>query len=79
MIHDADNRKYGVGGSPTLVINGQKVQSGRDAQSILNAVCGAFTDNPEECSTDMTSFGTPAPGFGFGTQGGSATSAGCGA
>ncbi len=79
MIHDADNQKYGVGGSPTLVINGQQAKSGRDAQSILNAICGAFTDKPEECNTDMTSFGTPAPGFGFGTQGGSATSAGCGA
>lgn len=79
MIHDDDNKKYGVQGSPSLVINGQNAQAGRDAQSILNAVCGAFTDAPEECNTDMTSFGNPAPGFGFDTQGGSATSAGCGA
>jgi protein-disulfide isomerase len=79
MIHDADNLKYGVRGSPTLVINGQQAQSGRDSQSILNAICGAFSDSPEECNTDMASFGTPAPGFGFGTQGGSATAAGCGA
>jgi protein-disulfide isomerase len=78
-IYDADNKKYGVRGSPTLVINGVQAQSGRDAQSILNTICGAFTDKPEECNTDMTQFGTPAPGFGFGTQGGSATSAGCGA
>jgi len=79
LIHDADNKKYGVRGSPTLIINGQQAQSGRDAQSILNAICGSFTDKPEECNTDMTSFGNPAPGFGFGTQGGSATAAGCGA
>ena len=78
LIHDADNQKYGVQGSPTLVINGQQAQSGRDAQSILNTICGAFTDEPEECNTDMTSFGNPAPGFGFDTQGGSATAAGCG-
>lgn len=79
MIHDADNRKYGVSGSPTLVINGQTASSGRDAQSILNAICRAFTSSPEECNTDMTSFGNPTPGFGFDTQGGSATAAGCGA
>jgi glutaredoxin len=79
MIYDADNQKYGVQGSPTLVINGQQAQSGRDAQSILNTICSAFTTKPEECNTDMTSFGNPAPGFGFDTQGGSATAAGCGA
>ncbi|MBU0456523.1 MAG: thioredoxin domain-containing protein [Nanoarchaeota archaeon] len=77
-VYDEDNKKYGVQGSPTLVINGQQAQSGRDAQSILNLICGAFTNSPEECSTDMASFGNPAPGFGFNTQGGSATSAGCG-
>jgi protein-disulfide isomerase len=78
MIHDAENQKYGVRGSPTLVINGQQAQSGRDAKSLLSTVCGAFNDKPEECNTDMASFGTPAPGFGFDTQGGSASAAGCG-
>ena len=78
MIYDADNQKYGVKGSPTLIINGQKAQSGRDAQSILNTICSAFTTKPEGCNTDMASFGNPAPGFGFDTQGGSATAAGCG-
>ncbi len=79
MIHDEDNLKYGVQGSPTLVVNGQKAESGRDAQNILDVVCGAFTTMPEECNTDMSVYGNPAPGFGFETQGGSATSAGCGA
>jgi len=78
MIHNADNQKYGVRGSPTLIINGQKAQSGRDAQSILNAICSAFTTKPDGCNTDMTSLGNPAPGFGFDTQGGSASAAGCG-
>ena len=77
MIHDVDNRKYGIQGSPTLVINGEKVQSGRDAESLLNIICEAFTNEPSECNIDMASFGTPAPGFGFETQGGSATAAGC--
>ena len=79
MIYDADNQKYGVQGSPTLIINGEKSNAGRNAQSILDAICSAFTTEPGECGTDMTSFGNPAPGFGFDTQGGSATSAGCGA
>ncbi len=77
-IFDAENNKYGVQGSPTLVINGQMANSGRDAQSLLNVICGAFSQEPEECSMDMSSYGNPAPGFGFGTQGGSATTAGCG-
>lgn len=78
MINDADNQKYGVQGSPTLVINGVQAESGRDAQSLLNTICSAFTTQPEGCNTDMTSFGNPAPGFGFDTQGGSASAAGCG-
>jgi hypothetical protein len=77
-IHKADNDKYGVGGSPTLVINGVTAQAGRDSASLLAAICGAFNVAPEECSEDLSSLGTPAPGFGFGTQGG-ATAAGCGA
>ncbi|MFA5930682.1 MAG: thioredoxin domain-containing protein [archaeon] len=79
LINNEDNLKYGVQGSPTLVINGQIVQSGRDAQSLMNAVCNAFDNKPAECNTNMSSFGNPAPGFGFDTQGGSATTAGCGA
>jgi len=79
MIYDAENKKYGVQGSPTLVINDQKVQSGRSAQNLLNTICSAFITKPKECDSNMTSFGTPAPGFGFGSQGGSASSAGCGA
>ena len=78
-VHDAENKRYGIGGSPTLIINGKNINSGRDAQSLLNIICGAFANKPKGCSADMTSFGTPSPGFGFGTQGGSATSAGCGA
>ncbi|MDP1729547.1 MAG: hypothetical protein Q8L27_05085 [archaeon] len=72
-----ENEQYGVQGSPTLVINGVQSSAGRDAASYLSAICGAFTTKPSECNTDMSSYGTPAPGFGFETQGGSATAAGC--
>ena len=54
-VYDTDNKKYGVRGSPTLVINGQTANSGRDAQSLLNAICGAFTSKPKECNTDRKS------------------------
>ncbi len=77
-IFDEANQEYGVQGSPTLVINGKIVNSGRDAESLLNTICSAFNQKPEECGTDMSSYGNPAPGFGFDTQGGSASTAGCG-
>jgi len=77
-IHKAENEAYGIRGSPTLIINGAQASVGRDAASILNAICTAFNEAPEECNEDLSSLGTPAPGFGFETQGGT-TSAGCGA
>jgi hypothetical protein len=75
-----DVEKYGVQGSPTLVINGEVVQSGRDASSILAAICSGFTEQPEACQTKLSSE-TPAPGFGIGkdTTGGASAEAGCGA
>ena len=72
----ADNEKYGVGGSPTLVINGQEVQSGRDSASLLKTICSAFNNAPEECKQTLSS-NNPSPGFGYSTSG-SATTASCG-
>lgn len=74
-IYQAENTKYGVGGSPTLIINGGKSSSGRDSASLLNAICGAFNNAPEECSTQLSS-ASPSPGFGFGATG-AATDASC--
>lgn len=65
-IHKADNEKYGVGGSPTLIINGAEIQANRDPASLMNTICGAFNEAPEECLLPMPS-STPAPGFGVGT------------
>lgn len=77
-IHKADNEKYQVGGSPTLVINGAQAQAGRDSVSLLNAICGAFNEAPEECSTQLEA-GQPTPGFGFGTTtAANNAAAGCG-
>lgn len=72
------NQKYGVGGSPTLVINGVQVQSGRDSASYLRNICAAFNDAPEECDEKLSS-AQPSPGFGFSESvTGAATSAQCG-
>jgi len=56
--------KYGVAGSPTLIINGVKASSGRDSASLLNAICYGFEEKPEECSQTLSS-ASPSPGFGF--------------
>jgi len=77
-IHKADNDKYQVGGSPTLIINGVTAQAGRDSVSLLNAICEAFNTAPEECNTQLE-VGQPTPGFGFGTTAtANNAAAGCG-
>jgi hypothetical protein len=63
-VDKEDNTKYGVGGSPTLVINGSTINSNRDSASLLNTICAAFNVAPEECSTQLNSQ-SPTPGFGF--------------
>ncbi len=66
-IDKADNAKYNVQGSPTLVINGVEASSaGRDSASILKTICGAFNKQPKECSTSLSST-APSPGFGDST------------
>ncbi|PIR13130.1 hypothetical protein COV49_03210 [Candidatus Falkowbacteria bacterium CG11_big_fil_rev_8_21_14_0_20_39_10] len=65
-VDKADNEKYGVSGSPTLVINGETVSSARDAKSLLAAICSGFNTQPEQCGAQLSS-ATPAPGFGSGT------------
>jgi glutaredoxin len=75
-IYKADNTKYGVGGSPTLVINGKTVQSGRDPETLLTTICAAFNNQPAECKTTLSS-DTPAAGFGTGTTSGGSAAAAC--
>ena len=75
-IDAADNVKYNVGGSPTLIINGVESNAGRDSASFLAGICAAFNNAPSECQTKLSSV-TPGPGFGFDSVG-SAQAAGCG-
>jgi len=65
-VEQADNVKYNVAGSPTLIINGQEIDSNRDPASLLATICSAFNNKPAECSTVLPS-DTPAPGLGTGT------------
>jgi len=76
-VNKADNDKYGVKGSPTLVINGVTDNSaGRDSASLLKSICSAFKTQPKECSAQLSS-ASPNPGFGEGTASGSAPAASC--
>ncbi|MFH1779602.1 MAG: hypothetical protein ABH803_00460, partial [Candidatus Micrarchaeota archaeon] len=58
------NEAYGVGGSPTLVINGITVNAQRNPASIMDAVCNSFTEAPSECSEEVSTE-TPTAGFGY--------------
>ena len=65
-IQKEDNLKYGVQGSPTVVINGVEAFSARDPQSLLATICNGFEEAPAECSQKLST-DVPAPGFGEGT------------
>jgi hypothetical protein len=75
-IYAQDNIKYGIKGSPGLIINGAEPSAGRDSKSLLEAICFAFDEQPSECSTEISS-ASPSPGFGWGTTA-STTDASCG-
>ncbi|MBT3349456.1 hypothetical protein HN954_00725 [bacterium] len=77
LVNDADNLKYGVRGSPTLVINGKVSSAGRDPQSLMNAICAGFETAPAECEIEMPT-AAPSPGFGWSGEGDAAAAAACG-
>ncbi len=64
------SKSYGVRGSPTLIINGAEVRSGRAPASFLSTICSAFNKPVEECNKELSS-ATPNPGFGYSTSSGS--------
>lgn len=73
-VDKALNEQYSVGGSPTLIINGQEANSGRSPAALLAIVCNAFTEGnvPEECSTTMPTQDY-VPGFGWTLSSGTTT------
>jgi hypothetical protein len=62
-IYNDLNTKYGVQGSPTLVINGAQAQVDRTPEAVKEAVCASFNNAPAECKTALSSAAT-SPGFG---------------
>jgi len=56
LISDASSRasELGVTGSPTLVINGAKVDVARNAESFKTVICDAFNTAPGECSQQLS-------------------------
>lgn len=75
-LYAADNQKYGVGGSPTLVVNGEVISSGRDSASLAKLICNSFAgEQPAACANEFSS-ASPAPGFGEATTN-STTDASC--
>ncbi len=75
-VQKTDNEKYSIGGSPTLIINGEEISSNRDSASLLKTICSAFNTPPKECETVLSS-ASPAPGFGSGTATDNSAAAGC--
>lgn len=50
----AGNR-YGVRGSPTLIINGQRYSGARSSEAFKQAICSAFVEAPEVCDEQTLS------------------------
>lgn len=70
------NTQYGVQGSPTVILDGKEVSVyPRDPQSVANALCGAFTSKPSECSQSFSTT-NPAAGFGPDSSGSGSSSSG---
>ncbi|MEM3405366.1 MAG: thioredoxin domain-containing protein [Candidatus Pacearchaeota archaeon] len=74
-IDSQSSKQYGVQGSPTLIINGVEVSSGRSPAAYLSTICSAFNNKPNECSLSLSTT-TPSPGFGY--NAGSSSSGSCG-
>lgn len=70
------NQKYGVQGSPTLVINEAQADAARTPEGVKEVICSSFTTEPQECQTQLSTNAAVA-GFGTGT-GASTGSAACG-
>jgi len=65
--------KYNVGGSPTFILNGVSVPTGRSPAALLTTICMGFSEEPAECAEVLDTL-TPSPGFGY-NEGSAAASA----
>ena len=74
-VNKEDANKYGIPGSPGLVVNGVKISTARDSDSLLRTICAGYENAPTGCSAELSS-ASPSPGFGYATTGAN-TTAGC--
>ncbi len=58
------NKKYGVTGSPQLVINDKEYNGTRSAEAYKSAICSGFNNPPAECSQQVEGAQTTAPAGG---------------
>lgn len=56
------NQKYGIAGSPQLIINGAEYQGPRSSEAYKQGICSAFNSLPEECSQVLSSESGSASG-----------------
>jgi len=59
-IEYSASQKYGVQGSPTLVINGATVSSDRTPEGYKNTICSAFNDSTKPAACSQTLAGSSA-------------------
>ncbi len=77
-VEDELNEEFGVGGSPTFVVNGKTLSVTRSAEAIKDAICSAFNTPPEECNEELSDQ-AEQPGIGaIGSGTGSSSTGGCG-
>lgn len=76
-VHDTENNKYGVQGSPTLVINGVQAEVARTPEAVKAAICNAFENAPSECNQTLSN-SSFQPGFGLAEGQAGAASPECG-
>ena len=76
-VYQEANDKYGISGSPALVVNEQEVQTSRTPNALLKTICSAFESKPEECDQELST-SAPSPGFGSSSNSGGSSGGSCG-
>ncbi|HDR53206.1 MAG TPA: hypothetical protein ENN60_00815 [archaeon] len=50
LVDETLNSQYGIGGSPSLVVNGMVVPAARSAEALKQTICMAFIEAPDACN-----------------------------
>lgn len=71
-VYKEEVEKYNIKGSPIMIVNETRVDTGRDSQSLLDTICSGFSSPPSSCNQEMDTE-IYAPGFGWEARGGDDT------